>query len=72
MSKDKITIIGAGNISTAYLRLAPMFNALDVRGIADLRVETAKEQGDAFGVRGSSVEDLLGRIGLGFWVSRVK
>lgn len=60
MDKLGVGIIGAGNISSAYLKLAPMFRALDVRAVADLRIETAQAQADAFGVRASSVEDLLG------------
>ena len=59
MEKMGVGIIGAGNISTAYLRLAPMFKALEVRAIADLNMETAQAQADAFGVRAETVEGLL-------------
>ena len=60
MEKMGVGIIGAGNISTAYLRLAPMFKALEVRAIADLNMETAQAQADAFGVRAETVDGLLG------------
>ena len=59
MEKMGVGIIGAGNISTAYLRLAPMFKALEVRAIADLNMETARAQADAFGVRAETVDGLL-------------
>ena len=31
-----VGIMGAGNISSAYLRLAPLFKGLEVRGVADI------------------------------------
>ena len=31
-----VGIMGAGNISAAYLRLAPLFRNLEVRGVADV------------------------------------
>lgn len=54
-----IGIIGCGNISTAYLTLAPLFTGLEVRAVADLNLEAAKAQAEAFGVRAHSVEELL-------------
>lgn len=59
MEKLGIGIIGCGNISSAYLKLAPLFKALDVRAVADINLDTAKARGEEFGVRGQSVEDLL-------------
>jgi predicted dehydrogenase len=38
-----VGIMGAGNISAAYLRLAPLFRNLEVRAIADVLPEAAKE-----------------------------
>ena len=38
-----VGIMGAGNISSAYLRLAPMFKGLEVRGIADIVPAAAKK-----------------------------
>ncbi|WP_299550407.1 Gfo/Idh/MocA family oxidoreductase [uncultured Tateyamaria sp.] len=54
-----IGIIGCGNISTAYLTLAPLFKGLEVRAVADLNMETANAQAQAFGVRAHTVEELL-------------
>ena len=55
-----IGIIGCGNISTAYLRLAPLFKGLEVRAVADMNPAAAQAQAAAFDVRAHSVEDLLG------------
>ena len=59
MEKLGVGIIGCGNISTAYLKLAPLFKDIEVRGVADLNAEAAKAQADAFGVTAHSVEGLL-------------
>ncbi len=42
--------MGAGNISSAYLRLAPLFKGLEVRGVADIIPAAAKTRGEEFGV----------------------
>jgi len=54
-----VGIIGCGNISAAYLRLGPLFGALDMRAVADLNPEAAQARADEFGVRADSVEELL-------------
>ncbi len=54
-----VGIIGCGNISSAYLRLAPLFGGIDVRAVADLNREAAKAQAEAFGTTAMSVDDLL-------------
>jgi len=59
MEKLGVGIIGCGNISTAYLKLAPMFKALDVRKVADMNMDAARARADEFGVSAVSVEDLL-------------
>ena len=41
MTKLGIGIIGCGNISTAYLKLAPLFKGLEVRAVADINMEAA-------------------------------
>ncbi len=41
MTKLDIGIIGCGNISTSYLRLAPLFKGLEVRAVADINMEAA-------------------------------
>lgn len=59
LEKLGVGIIGAGNISQSYLQLAPLFGALQMRAISDLDPTTAKKRGEEFGVRASSVEELL-------------
>lgn len=54
-----VGIMGAGNISAAYLRLAPLFNNLEVRGIADIKPEAAKSRADEFGVVAQTPDELL-------------
>ncbi|MGR3660581.1 MAG: Gfo/Idh/MocA family protein [Paracoccaceae bacterium] len=59
MKKLGVGIIGCGNISAAYLRLAPTFKALEVRAVADMNMVAAKARAEEFGVRAETVEDLL-------------
>ena len=59
MANLGIGIIGCGNISTSYLRLAPLFKGLEVRSVADVNMEAATARGAEFGVKAQSVEDLL-------------
>lgn len=60
MTKLGVGIIGCGNISSAYLRLAPMFAGLEMRAVADLNRAAAEARAEEFGVAARSVEDLLG------------
>ena len=59
MEKIGVGIIGCGNISEAYLRLAPSFKALEVRAVADINMDAAKARAAQFGVRAETVDDLL-------------
>ena len=59
MANLGLGIIGCGNISTAYLRLAPLFKGLEVRAVADVNMEAAKARAEEFNVRAQSVDDLL-------------
>ena len=59
MSNLGIGIIGCGNISTSYLRLAPLFKGLQVRAVADMNMDVAKARAEEFSIRAQSVEDLL-------------
>ncbi len=54
-----IGIIGCGNVSSAYLRLAPQFKNLNIVACSDIDVSTANAQANAFGVRPMSIESLL-------------
>ncbi len=55
-----VGIIGCGNISAAYLRLGPLFKALDMRAVADLNMEAATARAAEFGLRAETVDGLLG------------
>jgi predicted dehydrogenase len=59
MEKLGIGIIGCGNISTSYLRLAPLFKGLEVRAVADVNMASAEARAAEFNTRAQSVEDLL-------------
>ncbi len=54
-----IGVIGCGNISAAYMRLAPLFTGIEMRACADLSPEVAKTRAEAFGLRAATVEALL-------------
>lgn len=60
MAKLGVGIIGCGNISTSYLRLAPLFKSLDLRAVADINMTAAQTRAAAYDVRAETVEDLLG------------
>lgn len=59
MTKQGVGIIGCGNISTSYLGLAPMFDAIDMRAVADINPDAARGRADEYGVRADTVEALL-------------
>jgi predicted dehydrogenase len=54
-----VGIVGCGNISTAYLKLGPLFRGLEIRACADRVPALAAAQAEAFGVRALTPEDLL-------------
>jgi len=54
-----IGIIGCGNISEAYLRLAPGFANLKVVAVADIMPAAAKARAEQFGIRALTVDQLL-------------
>ncbi len=59
MTNLGIGIIGCGNISTSYLRLAPLFKGLEVRSVADVNMDTARARAAEFNTAAQSVDDLL-------------
>lgn len=59
MEKLGLGIIGCGNISTSYLRLAPLFKGLEVRAVADINMDSAKARAEEFNTKAQSVDDLL-------------
>ncbi|MGY8907537.1 MAG: Gfo/Idh/MocA family protein [Pseudomonadales bacterium] len=54
-----VGIIGCGNISAAYLQLAPMFKGYEILSVADINMENATARADEFGVRAETVDELL-------------
>lgn len=54
-----IGIIGCGNISAAYMKLAPLFKGIEVRACADKNMEAAEVRAGEYGLRAETVDDLL-------------
>ncbi len=54
-----VGIMGAGNISAAYLGLAPLFKGLEVRAVADIVPEAAKRRAEEFNVAAQTPDELL-------------
>ena len=54
-----IGVIGCGNISAAYMKLAPLFRGLEMRACADANPAAAEARAAEFGLRALSVDDLL-------------
>lgn len=60
MSKNLgVGIIGCGNISSAYLELAPLFKGYDILAVADINMDNAQERASEFNVRANTVDELL-------------
>jgi len=56
----KVGVIGCGNISSVYLRVAQRFPQIEVVALADLVLERAKERAEQFNIpKVYSVEELL-------------
>lgn len=54
-----IGAIGCGNISAAYMRLAPLFAGMEMRACADIDMDAARRRAAEFGLKAQSVEELL-------------
>ncbi|WP_105373530.1 Gfo/Idh/MocA family protein [Neorhizobium huautlense] len=54
-----VGIMGCGNISTTYFKLAPLFKGLKVLACADLNDETAEARAEEYGAKAQSISDLL-------------
>jgi predicted dehydrogenase len=55
-----VGVIGCGNISAAYFRLAPLFKGIEMRACADIAMEAAKARAKEFGLKALTVDELLG------------
>lgn len=54
-----VGIIGSGNISAAYLKLAPLFKGIEIRAVADINEAAATARASEFGVEARSIDALL-------------
>ena len=54
-----VGIIGCGNISAAYMRLAPLFRGFEIRACADISDQAARARAEEFGLRAETVDGLL-------------
>lgn len=54
-----VGVIGCGNISAAYMRLAPLFRSIEMRACADLDPDAAKARASEYGLRAQTVDELL-------------
>jgi predicted dehydrogenase len=60
MSKTMgVGIIGCGNISWAYLKLAKLFKGIEVKAVADVNMDAARARAKEFDVEAQTVKDLL-------------
>ena len=59
MNPVGIGLIGCGNISDAYLKAISGFPSLQVRGVADLRLEAAQAAAAKHGLMARTVDELL-------------
>lgn len=59
MKKLGMGIIGCGNISEAYLKLAALFEGFEVIAVADKNPQAAQLRAQEFAVKALSVEELL-------------
>ena len=64
-----IGVIGCGNISAAYMRLAPMFAGIEMRACADMNMDAAQARAEEFGLRAETVDGLLASDDIGIVVN---
>src|SRR5690606_36391874 len=57
--RAQIGVIGAGNISEAYLRLSKGFAGIEVTAIADIYPAAANARAEQFSIRALGVDELL-------------
>lgn len=59
-----VGIVGAGHISSAYLKALQNFGAIALRGIADLRPEAAQKRASEFGLNPLSMDEIFADPGI--------
>ena len=65
-----VGVIGCGNISAAYMTLAPLFKGIEMRACADAIPAAAAARAKEFGLRAMAVADLVDDVARGFRVGR--
>lgn len=60
MARDLgVGIIGCGNISSTYLKFAPLFRGIEMRACADVNMAAAEARAEEFGLKAQTVDELL-------------
>jgi predicted dehydrogenase len=54
-----VGVIGCGNISAAYMRLAPLFRGIEIIACADIDVDAARRRAAEFSLRAETIDGLL-------------
>ena len=54
-----VGIIGCGNISTTYFKLAPLFKGLNVLACADINMDAARLRAEEYKVKAQTIDELL-------------
>jgi predicted dehydrogenase len=54
-----VGVIGCGNISAAYMKLAPLFKNIEMRACADINMDAANARAKEFGLKAQAVKALL-------------
>ncbi|MEQ1937763.1 Gfo/Idh/MocA family oxidoreductase [Mesorhizobium sp. CN5-321] len=54
-----VGVIGCGNISAAYFRLAPLFRGIEMRACADIDMAAARARAGEYEIRAETVDGLL-------------
>lgn len=69
MDDMKVGVIGCGNISTAYMQLAPLFSGFKIIACADINPEAAQRQAQEFDCHANSIEELLADPAIGLVIN---
>ncbi len=69
MDDMKVGVIGCGNISTAYMQLAPMFAGFTITACADINPIAAQRQALEFDCQAKSIDELLADPAIGLVIN---
>jgi predicted dehydrogenase len=54
-----VGLMGTGNVSASYLRLAPMFRGFEIRGVADIEPDAARKRALEFKIPAMTPDEML-------------